>query len=106
MRCPIRGCGEPWDLDTLHDQISADNPDKPWVIDGKHDQKVYEEQFFDPMVKKFQREGCEALDSTHNIGEEEVGHHGLAASETYSALSELLGDDVDGIEAMMQDEGF
>lgn len=112
MRCPVRGCGEPWSLDSIHEQISEDYPNKPWERPGdkpgysREQQKRYEDGYFNKYVARFHKEGCELFGCTHNVREEETGTHGLAASEAQQALYEMMGDDVDGIEAMMQDEGF
>jgi hypothetical protein len=72
--CPV--CGEPWDLDTLH-EIDAPS--------------------YQAKRKRFQREGCGALETAHNEPAD-----GLRASAS-AALFDVLGDDVDGIAATLED---
>jgi hypothetical protein len=69
-------------------------------------QKRYEEGYFNKYVARFHKEGCELFGCNHNVREEETSHDGIPSSVAQSALYEILGDDVDGIEAMMADEGF
>lgn len=33
MRCHV--CSEPWEMDTLHDEVAKRYPDKPWLVDTK-----------------------------------------------------------------------
>jgi hypothetical protein len=89
--CPIKGCNEPWDNDTLHEVAEETG-------------KTYEE-----VAAQFRRIGCEALwNSKHNVTEEEQrdSHHGLTAGEAAAALYDILGDDMDGVAAMLEDMRF
>lgn len=85
LRCRI--CGEPWDVDTFHD--------------------VAEEKgiTFDEATRAFRRDGCEATGwcapCTPSEDDEER-YRNLAAGE----LMDLLGDDVDGAAAMLEDFGL
>lgn len=74
-------CGEPVDIFYFHD--------------------VAEEQgrTFDEVRADFYRRGCEALGDSHNGTTYEDGPAVLA-------LQELLGDDIDGLAAMMEDFGL
>jgi hypothetical protein len=72
--CPV--CGEPWDLDELHDV--------PGVS-------------FEEARRRFAAEGCAVFGSTHNA----VVDADTAAKS--AILHELLGDDIDGIAALMED---
>lgn len=76
-------CGEPWDMDCLHDMI--------------------EEQglsYDDARVRFFQN-GCEALG--WGGCERPVSEGATMRAMASSAMADLLGDDVDGIAAMMED---
>lgn len=79
-------CGEPWELDSLHEIIVADKiaPD------------------FEAARKRFYMYGCGAFDAVAKKCQ-----HPPVASRTkilaYSALQDLLGEDVDGL-CSMEDE--
>jgi len=98
--CPK--CGEPWDLDCLHDEIAARNPDLPWVDDitNKYDQKLYD-PYFNAMRKEFQRDGCVALKSYGGGHNEETMDP--PRNSVYGSLMELAGDDIDFAVSMMED---
>ncbi len=84
VRCPR--CGEPWDMDCLHDAAAATGTS------------------FDTQRKRFYKIGCAAL---------EAGMEGETATdptcartgrtEALTALSELSGDDIDGYAADVED---
>ncbi len=106
IRCPK--CGEPWDYDELHEEVAArQHGGTPWRDpDGTYHQDVYD-KFFKPVLHQFQREGCKVFGTSHNDPVfDEVGPSGLTASETAAVLYDLLGDDMDGAAAMLEDEGF
>lgn len=137
MRCTTKGCGESWELDSIHERIAELYPNQPWKKPGdkpgydREQQKRYEEGYFNPALKEFREKGCEYFGASHNIvyvcGDcgahnrektdcyncegtnltmlgEPVGPHGLTPSEAQGVLLDEFGDDVDGVEAMMQDE--
>ncbi len=105
IRCPK--CGEPWDFDELHDEVRLrQHGATPWKdLDGTYHQEVYD-KYFKPVMRDFQRIGCEVFGSKHGDMGDELSSRGLSAAETASALYELLGDDLDGAAAMLEDEGF
>jgi len=72
-------CGEPLDTDELHD------------IEGKS---------FDEALAAYKSKGCRGIDRTCS---DEPNDEAAMYS---SALYEILGDDIDGVAAMMQDYGF
>lgn len=76
LYCPV--CGEPWDIDALHDV-----PGVP----------------FEVARRRFAREGCRLFGTSHN----DIIDADRAAKS--AVLHQLLGDDVDGIAAMMEDLG-
>jgi hypothetical protein len=89
--CPVRGCGEPWDHDTLHEVAEEEG-------------KSYNE-----VMRAFQSKGCEVIfGQPHNIRDDEPvdKSYGLPASMAAEALYDLLGDDMDGAAAMMEDMGY
>jgi len=76
-------CGEPWEIDCLHELVD----------DG--DAKDFHE-----ARKLFQRKGCEAFGCSHNPIP--LKTTALASS----LMFDILGDDVDGIASMMDDFGY
>lgn len=88
IRCPK--CGEPWDLDSLHDEVAdrkqwADNPAT---------------ETFDSVCKDFYTRGCEALTSFGGRCNPEVD---AKAATLASVTYDVLGDDIDGAAAMLED---
>lgn len=75
VACPK--CGEPWDIYELHD------------VDGLT---------FDQARKRFYRVGCEVFGARH-------GTANPKASSMMTALVDLLGDDIDGLAAELDDFG-
>lgn len=89
IRCPR--CGEPWDFDTLH-EAAAEN-----------------DSTYEKVAADFRRRGCVALfgDACSPDPNEPVNPRtGLKASEAAATLYDLLGDDMDGAAALLEDEGF
>jgi len=72
-------CGEPTDMDYLHD-VAAE-----------------QETTFAKVLAAFQTKGCEAL------GEPQCERRPSLRSEAMSAMFDILGDDVDGAASMMED---
>ena len=72
--CPL--CGEPWDMDELHEVEDTD---------------------FDTARKRFRREGCAVFASSHNKPADSE------TAEKSAVLFDLLGDDIDGIASLMED---
>jgi hypothetical protein len=94
MRCTK--CGEPWDIDTLHDVLDEEHPDEPWkMTNGRTDQSRYERDYFDPKVAEFRRKGCTALGARCNPN--------TTAHPFIGELMDLMGNDIDGVEAMIED---
>lgn len=104
MRCPK--CSEPWDLDSLHDVVEERFPDEVKAYRALPRGTSYESRkarddvyaaLFDQVSADFRRRGCEALGSRHNDTE---------ANPAIGALYELLGDDIDGADALIEDFGL
>lgn len=72
--CPL--CGEPWDMDELHEVEDTD---------------------FETARKRFRRDGCAVFGSTHNRPAD------TDTAEKSALLFDLLGDDIDGIASLMED---
>lgn len=79
--CPKGACAEPVDMAYLHD-----------VADEQG--RTYTE-----VVHDFQSRGCEALGWTHS----DNGEPAAERAAIMDAMFDLLGDDVDGAAAMMED---
>ncbi len=87
--CPKAGCGEPVDNDSLHDAVA----------DGLHAD-------YRAAAAAFRSQGCEAIGFVHSVGNDSTGAYGLTNAQAAEALYDLLGDDMDGMAAMMEDFGF
>jgi hypothetical protein len=69
-------CGEPWEMDTLHEEADES---------GRNMREVWAD---------FRKNGCQALGARCGDG---------YAPEALSVLSNLLGDDIDGYAAVVED---
>lgn len=76
MDIMCRICGEPTDIDYLHD-VAAEQGST-----------------FNQVRKGFSAKGCEALGESHNT---------TSASPAIGLLTDLLGDDIDGLAAELED---
>lgn len=81
MDVKCKFCREPWDIDTFHDAADEQGCS------------------FDDVRKRFQAEGCKAI-GWGNCNPETVT---ARPDARLSILDELLGDDIDGIAAMIED---
>lgn len=104
MICKV--CGEHWDLDSIHEAIECEHPEHSDACRdaaGKWDQERYERDYFAPMLAAFRRLGCKALDAgaTYCVPPAEPDPN----IDLQAELEAMLGDDVDGIEAMLEDFG-
>ena len=79
-------CGEPWEIDTFHD--IADERGETFAV----------------VMSAFQREGCGATGWVAQC-ERATGDGARMRGDMSAALAEMLGDDIDGIAAMMEDFG-
>jgi hypothetical protein len=101
-----RNCGEPWDMDSLHEEIDARWPDKPWIVNGVHDQAVYERDHYAVVSRDFRRNGCKAMWAMSGNPKGHVPswcHKTEASSDTVGAIYDLLGGDMDGAASMLDD---
>jgi hypothetical protein len=120
LYCPK--CGEPWDFDSLHDEAQArygipyytPEPDRYAMVgpgrrtqNPEYDETAYQ-RVFSKVRQEFQTQGCEAMReafgakcSTPSTDTDRT--FGLTRQEAASTLYELLGDDMDGAAAMLDD---
>lgn len=91
LLCPK--CGEPWDFETIHDVVAE------LIGSGDPDDC---KATFQSVAADFRRRGCPALDGRCSTGAEADVEGAVAASTLY----ELLGDDMDGAAAMLEDMGW
>lgn len=89
--CP--NCGEAWDNDSLHEEAYA-----------RAEFQDYSEYPYREVMRDFQRRGCEALATA--FGPQTCQASQSDRAVVASAMYDLLGDDMDGAAAMMEDFGF
>ena len=80
IKCPI--CGEPWDMDELHELIPDECED------------------YHKAVSLFRNKGCEAFGCSHNKTPDKQ------SANLSSMLMDVLGDDVDGIASELDDAEY
>ena len=106
LRCVV--CGEPWEIDSIHDHVSELHPDKPWIQedkpetgftylteDGWYNETVYQ-QHFEKAYNEFKVNGCKFFGCSHN--ETPIGD-----VASIRALTDAFGHDMDGLAAMIED---
>ena len=114
--CPK--CGEPWDFDSLHDEAQARYGVPYYVQSGEryaidrtpnpdYDGDAYQ-RFYQQVRAEFQAEGCEAMREAFGAHCSEPSTEvdptfGLTRQEASAVLYDLLGDDMDGAAAMLDD---
>lgn len=130
IHCPV--CGEPWDNDEVH-EIAGERFRTEYGYSYDHTRDGDPERyraFYNQAAADFRQEGCKLFGTSHNEPEcdgHPAGPHdpmgqtvycdgsckvqrdkvfGLTAAEASTALYDLLGDDMDGAAAMMEDMGF
>ncbi len=119
-RC--RKCGEPWDLDTLHEAIAEQHADRlerlylthygttdpygkhggrrTWTAAASHAfQAAYERDLFDPMVADFRARGCAAIGWSSPC----VPDGNADRVSVLGVIADLMGGDVDGAESAEED---
>lgn len=116
LYCPK--CGEPWDFDSLHDEAQS-KYGIPYYIEDDHyaslrsrdRNPLWNADAYDVVYQKvkheFQRIGCVALGAKCSEPSTEVDRtFGLTRQDAASALYDILGDDMDGAAAMLEDMGY
>lgn len=89
--CPK--CGEPWELDTLHDEVSE-------RLNGRSVTDEYYQGEFRKVMRDFQTKGCMALDGGTVCAPTISGQ---PRADIAAVAYELLGDDIDGAASMLDD---
>jgi hypothetical protein len=87
-----RTCTEPWDNDSLHDEARAR---KEAGLSGA----TYRE-----VATDFAKRGCHALET--EFGRQTCEPADAAATKMLGAIYELMGDDMDGAAAVIDDARF
>jgi hypothetical protein len=101
--CPK--CGEPWEVDTLHEQIEQERPDLNYSRRGQAgyaSAEDYGRQYPEALAavrEKFYRDGCRALGGRCS----EASEAAQTRAAFSAALHDVLGDDVDGIASELDD---
>jgi hypothetical protein len=99
--CPK--CGEPWDIDSLHEEVLVKMQDSG-IVAGT---KTGYEKLFDAVRKDFYRRGCPAAGGRCSEPDTTTDNtFGLTRAEASSSLMEMLGDDIDGVASMLDDMRF
>ena len=91
IKCPV--CGEPWDMDELHERIAEQYPDQPWRLDGKFEQSEYD-RFYDEARLAFRTSGCKYFGTQHAD---------TTADPAIGEIMDLMGDDLDGAASLLED---
>jgi hypothetical protein len=90
-------CGEPWDIDSLHEEVDERN-------------ETGETASFDTVRGDFYSRGCAALSNAFGTVKcersEPVSNGKLSPAMAMSVLVDIMGDDIDGVAAMMEDYGY
>lgn len=116
--CPI--CSEPWDMDTLHDEISeriaigdlAALPDHDGYNQSSPKYREYREVYdgyYTKVREEFYSKGCNAMyafSGGPNSWCKPQTDAGLTRGMAMSALASIMGDDLDGIASMMEDAEY
>lgn len=84
VRCPR--CGEPWDNDSIHDEVEAR-------------QERGQQADYASVAAEFRRSGCVAFREAFGAARCER----RPGMEPISVVYDLLGDDMDGAAAMLED---
>jgi hypothetical protein len=112
IRCPI--CGEPWDADSLHDEVAERYPNKPWyTVEEPENKRVYDridtktglwynhtiyEEYYKEVKDQFFKRGCRIFGTSHN--EETISKE---KNSVYAMIAEVMGDDIDAIASATED---
>lgn len=80
LLCPK--CGEPWDIDSLHDEAESQGTT------------------FSRIAKRFCQIGCAVFEGVTCVSNDDVSKDTL---ENISAIYDLLGDDMDGAASFLED---
>ncbi len=88
IRCPC--CGEPWDMDCLHEEVEHR---------GAQDEEY--EEVYNQVKSDFFKKGCKAL-TVYGPAQWCNG----APEDDIAFIYDLMGDDLDGAAAFLEDMGY
>lgn len=99
--CPK--CAEPWELDTLHEEVKERYPDIvfPGTLQGEvyaRYRKAYDKAF-NSVRKEFASKGCATFSFAGPCEANAIPWKGELIAEIY----DLLGDDIDGAACLLED---
>ena len=99
--CPV--CGEPWDMDELHEVVTERNPSIRW----REQPTGSYEKAYDEVRVDFHKKGCVVFGTKHNEMDGDLlpGYKENAKFRAMAtdALMEISGDDLDGVASELQD---
>lgn len=99
MDIKCRNCGEPWDAECLHEEVSERWPNEPWKKNGRHDQTEYE-KYYNKVRDEFYTKGC----ATFSYGK--CSDYEYENGDIVGALYDEFGHDFDGVTAEIEDFGL
>ncbi len=96
-----RHCGEPWYLDSLHDRVD----DLHNFTDDNRPRGTAYDKLYRAVAADFRDRGCPAFGSkcSVSIPDPNPNDGELTIADKAGILYDLLGDDVDGAAAMLDD---
>lgn len=109
-----RICGEPWDMDTLHEEIDARIAIGDLAPLPDHDnynqaspkyrayRKVYD-GYYTTVREDFYKRGCNAMYAFSGGPSSWCVPKNTGTTAAMGVLIDVLGDDLDGIASMMED---
>lgn len=112
IRCPK--CGEPWEMDSIHNAVEEKYPKpRPWMVpnndlpDGvyelKFDETIYN-KYFAEVRKDFMLRGCVALGGSATwCKEAQEDFRSQGGSDIARAIYDIMGDDIDGVASAFED---
>lgn len=108
LYCPR--CGEPWEIDSLHEEAELRFGGKDaYLLQRSSDPKGAQRNYgriFQEVSREFRRQGCVAMREFRATTEPcEMKDSGRSATMAAmaGAMYDLLGDDIDGAAAMLED---
>lgn len=106
-------CGEPWDMDTLHDEVGeriASGEFSPLPPNGEYrpgpEYTAYRQAYdrlYQIVRADFYREGCRGLHAFTGGNTSWCIDRQTNTTAAMSAMIDLMGDDLDGIASMMDE---
>lgn len=116
--CPV--CSEPWDMDTIHDEIKdritigdlaplPDHDDYNTASPKYQEYRAVYDAYYTKVRNEFYAKGCNAMyafSGGPNSWCKPDTSPGMTRGMAMSALASIMGDDLDGIASMMDDAEY